>query len=133
MVPRPMKYVRIYADESGESHLEDVTVQEQFNGPGAVQGRSVMLSEPLAAAEITFCEIATEESGVGTLAPEPHVAPRRQWVIVLSGRVLLTTTGGDECEFVPGDIVFADDTTGGGHWTTPLTPHVRMAIVPVVS
>lgn len=126
-----MKYVRIYADENGESHLEDVTVPEQFNGPGPAPGRSLTLSEPLAAAEFTFFEMATEEASLGMRTLDPHNAPRHQWVIVLAGRVLLTTTGGEEREFGPGDVALADDTTGRGHWTTPLTAVVRFAIVPV--
>ena len=48
-----------------------------------------------------------------------HVAPRRQYVITLSGVLEFTTRGGAVFRVGPGDVLLAEDTTGGGHsWRT---------------
>ena len=44
-----------------------------------------------------------------------HVAPRRQFVIHLAGRVQIETGDGTKRQFGVGDILLADDTTGQGH------------------
>lgn len=44
-----------------------------------------------------------------------HVAPRRQYVVTLSGRLEFTTRGGETFVLAPGDVLLAEDTTGGGH------------------
>jgi hypothetical protein len=59
-----------------------------------------------------------------------HVAPQRQWVILLSGRVAVTTDG-ERREFIPGDVILAEDTTGQGRLSTPLTADVTFVMIPV--
>ena len=44
-----------------------------------------------------------------------HNAPHRQYVITLSGRLEFETRKGDKQTIEPGDILLAEDTTGGGH------------------
>ena len=44
-----------------------------------------------------------------------HVAPRRQYVINLSGHSEVEISDGTKLRFGPGDIFLADDTTGRGH------------------
>ena len=44
-----------------------------------------------------------------------HNAPVRQLVITLSGTLLFRTREGKEFTLAPGDILLAEDTTGGGH------------------
>jgi hypothetical protein len=44
-----------------------------------------------------------------------HVAPRRQYVINLSGQSEVEIGDGTKLLFGPGDIFLADDTTGRGH------------------
>jgi len=60
-----------------------------------------------------------------------HVAPRKQWLIGISGRVAITTSDGQCREVGPGDVILAEDTTGRGHLSTPLTADVRFAMIPV--
>jgi uncharacterized cupin superfamily protein len=61
------------------------------------------------------------EQPPGTPDWEPHVAPRRQWVMVLSGRVAITVSTGERREFGPGEPILVEDTEGQGHVSTPLT------------
>ena len=46
-----------------------------------------------------------------------HPAPKRQYVITLSGEVEIETGDGMVKRFGPGDIMLADDTSGRGHIT----------------
>jgi|SRR5229473_1887421 len=47
-----------------------------------------------------------------------HAAPARQLVITLSGTLDFQTREGRHFRLHPGDILFAEDTTGSGHsWT----------------
>jgi len=46
-----------------------------------------------------------------------HTAPRRQYVITLSGRSEVELPGGQKILQVPGKVVLAEDLTGKGHIT----------------
>ena len=61
---------------------------------------------------------------------ERHVAPRRQWVILLRGRIAVEVSDGERREFGPGSIVLAEDTEGRGHISTPLTDDVMFVMIP---
>ncbi len=56
---------------------------------------------------------------IGKLQPgdvnEWHVAPRRQYVINLSGHSEVEIGVGTKLHLGPGDLYLADDTTGRGH------------------
>jgi hypothetical protein len=59
-----------------------------------------------------------------------HVAPRRQFVIHLAGRVQIETGGGEARQFGVGDVLLADDTTGQGHISRELEgPRVQVFVV----
>ena len=45
-------------------------------------------------------------------------APRRQYVVILSGEVEIEVTDGSKCRLVHGDVLLAEDTTGQGHMTS---------------
>jgi hypothetical protein len=49
-----------------------------------------------------------------------HPAPRRQFVLILSGAMELTVGDGETRRFGPGNVVFVEDTTGQGHQTRAL-------------
>ncbi len=44
-----------------------------------------------------------------------HNAPERQYVITLSGTLEVETRVGERFTVAPGDVLLAEDTTGGGH------------------
>jgi hypothetical protein len=48
-----------------------------------------------------------------------HNAPRRQWVITLSGSVEIGIGDGTVKTFGPGDVFLAEDVTGQGHTARP--------------
>jgi hypothetical protein len=62
---------------------------------------------------------------------EFHNAPRRQFVITISGVGELECGDGSRRRFGPGDILLADDTTGQGHITREIQGPRRVIFVPV--
>jgi hypothetical protein len=105
----PMKCLRIYADESGESHLADIDIPlvptELFPGFPPIH-----LSAPLAASSVRFAWIPPETQEV-----DWHVASRRQLAILLTGWLEIETSDGDKRRCEPGAVVPAEDTFGKGH------------------
>ena len=99
-----MKIARIYTGPDNESHFEDKEIELEFNGD---------------------MEVSALDPAEGVLfrrAPATHLhsfhpAPRRQYVVTLSGAVEIETGDGTIRRFGPGDVMLADDTTGRGHIT----------------
>ena len=77
-----MKIIRLYADEKGESHFEDVEIQ--FQEPT----KSGRVSARLPATGIIFREVPTDYD------LDWHPAPRRQYIINLDAGVQLTASDG---------------------------------------
>lgn len=112
-----MKIVRLYTGNDGESHFEEVNLPFEMLGN----------------AEATALQPAT--GIVFRRAPAGHVqawhpAPRRQYVITLSGQVEIEIGDGTVRRFGPGDVVLAEDLTGRGHITRVVgaQPRVYVAI-----
>jgi hypothetical protein len=99
-----MKYTRIYADADGESHLQDVN-QEMKPADNAST-----MSEMIAATGVIFRETRSGEYFI-----DWHNAPRRQFVVNLSGEVEIEVSDGETRRFGPSSILLAEDLTGKGH------------------
>ncbi len=97
-----IRCVRIWTGDSN-SHFEEGVIDLE---PGR---RGDVLSDRTATTTISFEETA---SG-GAFAW--HTAPARQLVITLSGTLDFQTREGEHFLIRPGDILFAEDTAGGGH------------------
>lgn len=98
-----MKVVRIYTGSDGESHFEDVEVKL------ADDGHLGRMSKLVPARGVIFREVG------GDYALGFHNAPRRQYVINLTGSVELETGDGTKRVLGPGEVLLAEDTTGRGH------------------
>jgi hypothetical protein len=121
-----MRYLRVYASANGDSRFEDVELQGTLTH--IVDGvPPLLVSGPFACREITFVEQPKDASD-----GQVHVAPRKQWIIILSGHFAITTTDGDRRTVGPGDVVLAEDTAGKGHLTTRISGDVRVAMIPVL-
>lgn len=57
-----------------------------------------------------------------------HTAPRRQYVITLSGHGEVEVAGGKKIELGPGSIDFVEDVTGKGHITRTIGDEDRVTI-----
>ena len=99
-----MKIVRLYTGPDDESHFEDVEIELKVQA-------DTQVSQLQAAHGIMF-----------RVAPANHLsnyhpAPRRQYVVTLSGQVEIETGDGTIRRFGPGGVMLAEDTTGRGHIT----------------
>ncbi len=107
-------FVRLYSGEDGQSHFED-------------------LDPPIGPVEQSPMQAAT---GITFRSSEPgefidwHTAPRRQYVITLSGQVEIGIGDGTVRQFGSGDVMLAEDLTGRGHTTRSVgnEPRVSVAI-----
>lgn len=103
-----MDYVRVYSDEQGETHFEDVApemIAERY------AGAEWLISQPLQVGELRFRHVTTE------FPDEPHVAPCRQLIVGVAGEAEVEVSDGDVRRFGPGSVILVEDTTGKGHRT----------------
>jgi uncharacterized cupin superfamily protein len=101
-----MKYFRIYTGPDGHSHFEDVEVAAV-----SASGGGSALGEPIPVTGVVFARFPP---GYGR---EPHVAPRRQYVVTLAGTGEVVTGDGETRRLETGSVMLAEDTTGSGHTT----------------
>jgi len=105
-----MKYTRIYADPSGESHFEDVNI-ELTQADFAPPAPPLNLSSFNPATQYVFCHFPAGWRG------DWHPVPKRQIFFVLSGKIKGRVSDGEVRQFEKGDAVLGEDTTGKGHVT----------------
>ena len=98
-----MQVVRVYTGDDGRSHFEDVEIRLTDNGP---IGR---ISDLIPGPGVMFREVG------GDYDLDFHNAPRRQFVVNLTGAVDIGVGDGTVRRLGPGDILLAEDTQGEGH------------------
>jgi hypothetical protein len=109
----PARFVRLFTDEDGESHFEDVEMPMsavQYAPPAP----ALDLSDPLTATRVSWLRFPAHWND------DAHPSPRRQLFVVLAGRVEGWTSKGDTRHFEAGDCLLMEDTTGKGHGARPL-------------
>ena len=72
--------VRIYSDEKGDSHFEEISVPLKENGMVG------SLSDAIAAKEVIFREVEP------TYDWDFHTAPQKQYIILLDGEIEIETS-----------------------------------------
>ena len=104
-------YVRLYADEAGESHFEEVqaTFDGELNAPPAPP---LPLAAIGPASAVTVLSADDEWDGAAF-----HATPMRQLLVGLAGEFQLVASDGEARRFGPGDMVMLEDTSGRGHRT----------------
>ena len=106
-----MQVVRIYTGTDQQTHFQEVDLD-------------------------TFTTIATNPGtgpirlnrGAGSGLQEFHNAPRRQYVIVLSGGMEIETGLGEKRILGTGDVLIAEDLTGKGHVTRSIGGDTRVTL-----
>ena len=111
-----MKMVRVFTGDDGASHFEDLDIELEDRGP---VGR---ISELWAGTGVIFREVD------GDYALDFHTAPRRQFVVNLSGSVEIEVGDGSTRLLGPGDILLAEDTTGQGHISRAVDGQARRCL-----
>ena len=95
-----MGIFRLYAGDDGESHMEELD----------------LASHPELAALQGAKGVVFRSAAPGTFS-DWHTAPRRQYIITLSGEAEIGLGDGTIQRLGPGDVNMAEDLTGHGHTT----------------
>ncbi|GAB4055460.1 cupin domain-containing protein [Catellatospora paridis] len=97
-----IRLVRLFTGPDGRSHVEESAMRLDALGPDAATGwlatTSARFQQSPSGSELSW-----------------HDAPRRQYVVTLTGTLEFTTRDGETFRLGPGDVLLAEDTTGGGH------------------
>lgn len=113
-----IRCVRLFTDQSGQSDFEvgQLALAE-------AQGDLATIMQT--AQSISFQETASGGSF------DWHEAPAHQYVVTLKGELEFETRTGKRFNLAPGDVLLAEDTTGGGHrWhLTNKQPWLRAYVI----
>lgn len=112
----PIVATRISTGPDGQTHAEQVTVK-LASGDAASE-----LSETINVTGLQFRRTPPN------YFVDWHPAPRRQYVITLSGRGEIELTGGQKIPIGPGHILLAEDVTGKGHITRGIGTEDRISL-----
>ena len=101
---KPLMMTRLYTGPDGQTHMEETEAKFTVGNNNEV-----------------FKLLATTGAELHRAAPgtviDWHTAPRRQYVITLSGQGEIEVAGGKKFAVGPGHIDLVEDTTGKGHIT----------------
>jgi quercetin dioxygenase-like cupin family protein len=109
------KVTRVYADDKGDSHFEDISYPLTDAGPIGY------LSEKVKVSQLIFRKVPPGYNDM-------HTAPQKQYVVLLDGAVEIETSLGQKRVFNPGDVLLMEDTRGKGHRSRNLLPIERSSL-----
>jgi quercetin dioxygenase-like cupin family protein len=101
----------LFTGPDGLTHAEDIEVKMLPPAANAAANAGTENGENVKVTDVQFRRWAPGHENTW------HTAPRRQYVITLSGRSEVELTGGKKILQVPGTVVLAEDVTGKGHIT----------------
>ena len=102
------KYTRVFTDEDGETHFEDVEIEllpDDFAPPAP----ALNLSAFKEAKKFGFMNAPTGWFG------DWHPTPKRLVFVYISGKIEAKVSDGEVRVFGPGSVTLVEDTTGKGH------------------
>jgi hypothetical protein len=117
---KTVSITRLYTGPDGQTHAEEM--EAKFVPGGANDIYKLMA--------ISGAELHRAPAG---RVSDWHTAPRRQYVITLSGRGEIELAGGKKIALEPGHIELAEDLTGKGHITRVVGTEDRVTIALPVS
>jgi hypothetical protein len=103
-----MKYIRLFADDAGESHFEDVVI-EFTNSDYTSSAPPLGLSPVSTATQFGFM---SAPAGWGS---DWHASSARNFFVVINGEWEVTASDGETRRFGPQSLLLVEDTTGKGH------------------
>jgi len=101
---------RLYTGSDGQTHAERTEVRFVHRADG------IGLSPLVKATGFFYLKLPAGH------VQEWHPAPRRQYVIALSGRSEIELAGGEKIRLEPGTVILAEDVTGKGHLSRCVGP-----------
>jgi len=112
---KPLMINRLYTGPDGQTHAEEI--EAKFAPGDEVESYKLLAN---AGAQL-------RRAPPGRVA-DWHTAPRRQYVITLSGHGELEISGGKKIQVGPGSINLVEDVTGKGHITRTVGNEDRVTI-----
>ena len=112
---KPLMINRFYTGPDGQTHVEEI--EAKFSSAGEMGAYKLLAN---GGAEL-------RRAPPGRVA-DWHTAPRRQYVITLSGHGELEVAGGKKISVRPGSINLVEDVTGKGHITRTVGNEDRVTI-----
>ena len=112
---RPTMMTRLYTGPDGQTHAEEIEAKFTAGSP----------NEVFKLMAITGAELHRAKPGT---VQDWHTAPRRQYVITLSGEAELEVAGGKKIHVGPGTIDLVEDTSGKGHITKVIGNQDRVTL-----
>ncbi|MGD2044651.1 MAG: hypothetical protein PVJ80_03330 [Gemmatimonadota bacterium] len=112
----PIMVTRLYTGEDGQTHAE------RYEVPLGEQRGATELSEPVDVESLQFRRTSTEYD------LDFHNAPRRQYVITLSGESEVELGDGTRIRLYPGHILLAEDVEGQGHISRAVGDRDRVSL-----
>jgi hypothetical protein len=107
-----MGIYRVFAGSDGESHLEELRLEEH----------------PALGALTHVREVRVQQFD-GTRQRDFHPLPERRLIIHLSGEVVIGTSDGSRHVFRAGDMRLMEDVTGRGHTHVDRSPSAAVSIL----
>ncbi len=107
-----MGIYRVFAGNDGESHIEELKLEEH----------------PEFGALTNLSEVKVQQFD-GTRKRDFNPLPEPRLIIHLSGEVEIGTTDGSKHVFRAGDIRLMEDVTGRGHAHTDLSPSSAVYVI----
>ena len=111
-----IKVTRIYTGPDNQTHAEEYEVQL-----GAPRG-ATEVAEPIDVTSLQFRRTSPE------YFIDWHNAPRRQYVVTLSGESEVELGDGTKIRLYPGHILLAEDITGQGHISRAVGSEDRISL-----
>jgi hypothetical protein len=115
-------YRRLFADQTGESHFEDITVELALAN-FAPSTPPMGVSQSMAATESAFI------AGPAGWTGDWHVSSGRNFFVVLSGEWKIEASDGTVRKFSSPDVLLAEDTSGKGHRSRVISQEDSLALV----
>ena len=106
-----MQIVRVFSGDDGESHFEDVSPEE-----------FAKIANRLGQGDIQFSQRPAPSFS------DYHTAPRRQYVVFMSGIAEFETADGSVRRLHAGDVLVAEDLTGHGHIARGIGDEMRVSL-----
>ena len=117
-----MRYARLFADDSGESHFDDIEIE--FTATDYVSSAAPLDFSPrVPASEVAFMRAPAGWSS------DFHVSSARNMFVVLSGEWEVTASDGESRHFAVGSALLVEDTTGKGHSSRVLSDTESVAVI----
>jgi len=119
-----MKITRFVATPDGGSQFEEIDIPITNERQDA-EGNTLLLSNTYTSPGVCFVDLPEG------LDQDWHQAPTRQIVVVLSGRLEVTTTDNQVRQWSTGEAFIASDIAGQGHKTRTIDGPARVMFAPL--